>query len=32
MFGEMSEAEAEANVDLFTAEVMPHVTRLRPSA
>ncbi|HEX7217520.1 MAG TPA: LLM class flavin-dependent oxidoreductase [Methylomirabilota bacterium] len=32
MFGEMSEAEAEANIDLFIAEVMPHVTRLRPSA
>jgi alkanesulfonate monooxygenase SsuD/methylene tetrahydromethanopterin reductase-like flavin-dependent oxidoreductase (luciferase family) len=32
MFGEMSEAEAEANIDLFTAEVMPHVARLGPSA
>jgi alkanesulfonate monooxygenase SsuD/methylene tetrahydromethanopterin reductase-like flavin-dependent oxidoreductase (luciferase family) len=28
MFGEMSEAEAAANVDLFVAEVMPHVTAL----
>jgi len=28
MFGEMSEAEAAANVDLFVAEVMPSVTRL----
>ena len=28
MFGEMSEAEAAASVDLFVAEVMPHVTAL----
>jgi alkanesulfonate monooxygenase SsuD/methylene tetrahydromethanopterin reductase-like flavin-dependent oxidoreductase (luciferase family) len=28
MFGEMSEAEVAANVDLFVAEVMPHVTAL----
>jgi hypothetical protein len=28
MFGEMTEAEAAANVDLFVAEVMPHVTAL----
>ena len=28
MFGEMSEAEAAANVDLFVAEVRPSVTRL----
>jgi alkanesulfonate monooxygenase SsuD/methylene tetrahydromethanopterin reductase-like flavin-dependent oxidoreductase (luciferase family) len=32
MFGEMSEAEAAANIDLFTAEVMPYVARLKPSA
>jgi alkanesulfonate monooxygenase SsuD/methylene tetrahydromethanopterin reductase-like flavin-dependent oxidoreductase (luciferase family) len=32
MFGEMSEAEAAANIDLFIAEVMPHVTGLKPSA
>jgi hypothetical protein len=25
MFGEMTEGEALASVDLFTAEVMPHV-------
>jgi alkanesulfonate monooxygenase SsuD/methylene tetrahydromethanopterin reductase-like flavin-dependent oxidoreductase (luciferase family) len=28
MFGEMSEAEAAANIDLFVAEVMPHVAAL----
>jgi hypothetical protein len=28
MFGEMNEAEAAANIDLFVAEVMPHVTAL----
>jgi alkanesulfonate monooxygenase SsuD/methylene tetrahydromethanopterin reductase-like flavin-dependent oxidoreductase (luciferase family) len=28
MFGEMTEAEAAASVDLFVAEVMPHVTAL----
>ncbi|HKW92095.1 MAG TPA: LLM class flavin-dependent oxidoreductase [Methylomirabilota bacterium] len=31
MFGEMKEAEAAANIDLFVAEVMPHVTKLRPA-
>jgi alkanesulfonate monooxygenase SsuD/methylene tetrahydromethanopterin reductase-like flavin-dependent oxidoreductase (luciferase family) len=28
MFGEMAEAEAAASVDLFAAEVMPHVAKL----
>ena len=28
MFGEMIEAEATASLDLFTAEVMPHITAL----
>ena len=28
MFGEMTEAEATASLDLFTAEVMPHITAL----
>lgn len=28
MFGEMTEAEAAAGIDLFVAEVMPHLTRL----
>jgi alkanesulfonate monooxygenase SsuD/methylene tetrahydromethanopterin reductase-like flavin-dependent oxidoreductase (luciferase family) len=28
MFGEMTEAEAAASLDLFVAEVMPHITRL----
>ncbi len=28
MFGEMTEAEAAANVDLFVSSVMPHVTAL----
>jgi alkanesulfonate monooxygenase SsuD/methylene tetrahydromethanopterin reductase-like flavin-dependent oxidoreductase (luciferase family) len=32
MFGEMTEAEAAGNIDLFTAEVMPHVTALHASA
>ena len=32
MFGEMTEAEAGANIDLFTAEVMPYVTALHPPA
>jgi alkanesulfonate monooxygenase SsuD/methylene tetrahydromethanopterin reductase-like flavin-dependent oxidoreductase (luciferase family) len=32
MFGEMSEAEAEANVDLFVAEVLPHVAALKVPA
>ncbi|MGH7418571.1 MAG: hypothetical protein ACREKB_12420, partial [Candidatus Rokuibacteriota bacterium] len=30
MFGEMPEAEAAASIDLFTAEVMPHLTALAP--
>jgi alkanesulfonate monooxygenase SsuD/methylene tetrahydromethanopterin reductase-like flavin-dependent oxidoreductase (luciferase family) len=29
MFGEMTEAEASASIDLFTAEVMPHIARLK---
>jgi len=28
MFGEMTETEAAANVDLFVSSVMPHVTAL----
>jgi alkanesulfonate monooxygenase SsuD/methylene tetrahydromethanopterin reductase-like flavin-dependent oxidoreductase (luciferase family) len=32
MFGEMTEAEAAANIDLFAAEVMPHVAALAPPA
>jgi alkanesulfonate monooxygenase SsuD/methylene tetrahydromethanopterin reductase-like flavin-dependent oxidoreductase (luciferase family) len=32
MFGNMSEAEATAAVDLFTREVMPHLAALAPSA
>ena len=28
MFGTMSEAEATSSIDLFSAEVMPHLTRL----
>jgi alkanesulfonate monooxygenase SsuD/methylene tetrahydromethanopterin reductase-like flavin-dependent oxidoreductase (luciferase family) len=32
MFGEMTDAEAEANVDLFTAEVMPQATALAAPA
>jgi hypothetical protein len=28
MFGEMTEAEATASIDLFTAEVMPAIARL----
>jgi alkanesulfonate monooxygenase SsuD/methylene tetrahydromethanopterin reductase-like flavin-dependent oxidoreductase (luciferase family) len=32
MFGEMTEAEALASIDLFTAEVMPHVAALGPRA
>ena len=28
MFGHLSEAQASASVDLFTAEVMPHIARL----
>ena len=30
MFGDMSEAEAVASIDLFTAEVMPHLAKLAP--
>lgn len=30
MFGNMREAEAAASIDLFTAEVMPHLTALAP--
>lgn len=30
MFGNMSEAEATASIDLFTAEVMPHLAALAP--
>jgi alkanesulfonate monooxygenase SsuD/methylene tetrahydromethanopterin reductase-like flavin-dependent oxidoreductase (luciferase family) len=29
MFGGMSEEEASASIDLFTAEVMPHVLKLK---
>jgi alkanesulfonate monooxygenase SsuD/methylene tetrahydromethanopterin reductase-like flavin-dependent oxidoreductase (luciferase family) len=29
-FGSMSEAEAAASVDLFAAEVLPHLARLTP--
>jgi alkanesulfonate monooxygenase SsuD/methylene tetrahydromethanopterin reductase-like flavin-dependent oxidoreductase (luciferase family) len=32
MFGNMGEAEAAATIDLFTAEVMPHLTKLAPRA
>jgi hypothetical protein len=32
MFGNMSEADAGASIDLFAAEVMPHVTKLAPPA
>lgn len=32
MFGNMAEAEAAATIDLFTAEVMPHLTKLAPRA
>ena len=31
MFGNMSEAEAAASIDLFTIEVMPHIVALAPS-
>ena len=30
MFGNMGEAEAAASIDLFTAEVMPHIVALAP--
>jgi len=30
MFGDMSEGEAAASIDLFTAEVMPHLAALAP--
>jgi len=30
MFGDITEAEAVASIDLFTAEVMPHLTALTP--
>jgi len=29
-FGNMSEAEARASIDLFTVEVMPHLVALAP--
>jgi hypothetical protein len=32
MFGNMSEAEAGGAVDLFTSDVMPHLTALAPPA
>jgi hypothetical protein len=32
MFGEMTEAEVAANVDLFVAGVMPHITALAAPA
>jgi hypothetical protein len=28
MFGNMDETEATASIDLFTSEVMPHLTKL----
>ena len=31
MFGSMTEAQATASIDLFTAEVMPHVAALTPA-
>ena len=31
MFGEMAPAEAEASIDLFASEVLPHLTALVPS-
>jgi hypothetical protein len=30
MFGGMSEAEAAASIDLFTADVMPYLAKLAP--
>jgi alkanesulfonate monooxygenase SsuD/methylene tetrahydromethanopterin reductase-like flavin-dependent oxidoreductase (luciferase family) len=32
MFGHMSEAEASSSIDLFTADVMPHLARLTPAS
>ena len=32
MFGDMSDSEAVASIDLFTAEVMPHLAALNPCA
>jgi len=32
MFGHMTEAEACSSIDLFTAEVMPHVMGLVPKS
>ena len=32
MFGNMGEAEAAASIDLFAAEVMPHLAGLAPSS
>ena len=32
MFGNMEEAEATASIDLFAAEVMPHLAALAPSS
>ena len=31
MFGHMTEAEAASSIDLFTAEVMPHLAKLSPA-
>jgi hypothetical protein len=31
MFGDMAPAEAEASIDLFASEVLPHLTALVPS-
>jgi alkanesulfonate monooxygenase SsuD/methylene tetrahydromethanopterin reductase-like flavin-dependent oxidoreductase (luciferase family) len=31
MFGEMPEAAAAASIDLFAAEVMPHLAGLEPA-
>jgi len=30
MFGNLSEAEASASIDLFAAEVMPSIAKLAP--
>ncbi len=32
MFGNLTEGEATSSIDLFTAEVMPHIAALAPSA
>jgi len=32
MFGHMTEAEASSSIDLFTADVMPHLARLTPAS